>query len=98
MSDDTFTANVNEVGKRFFFFAAPMYDEFSQTEVLVGMAECLSQSLAGAALSPDTIKAVLGAVTSGLAHVGPEFSETMNALAKLADKPARRSLPSGDSK
>ena len=69
-----------------------MYDEFSQTEMLVGMAECLSQSLAGAALSPDTIKAVLGAVTSGLAHVGPEFSETMNALAKLADKPARGSL------
>ena len=48
MSDDPFTANVNEVGKRLFFFAAPMYDEFSQTEVLVGMAECLSQSLAGA--------------------------------------------------
>ncbi len=91
MSDDTFTANVNEIGKRLFFFAAPMYDEFSPAEVLVGMA--VSQSLTGAALSPDTIKAVLGAVTSGLAHVGPEFSETMNALAKLADKPARGSLP-----
>jgi hypothetical protein len=39
MSDDTFTANVNKVGKRLFFFAAPMYDEFSQAEVLVGMAE-----------------------------------------------------------
>ena len=97
MSDDTFTANVNEVGKRLVFFAAPMYDEFSQAEMLIGMAECLSQSLAGAALSPDTVKAILGAVTSGLAHAGPEFSETMDALAKLADKPARGSLPPGAS-
>jgi hypothetical protein len=53
LSDDTFIANVNEVGKRIFFFAAPMYDEFFKAEVLMGMAECLSQSLAGAALSPE---------------------------------------------
>ena len=37
------------------------------------MAECLSQSLAGASLSPDTIKAVASAIAIGLACVGPEF-------------------------
>ena len=39
MSDDTFTANVNEVGKRLFFFAAPMYEEFSQRSFLAKSAE-----------------------------------------------------------
>jgi hypothetical protein len=86
MSEDAFTRNTNEVGSRLFFTAAPLYDEFSQEEVLVGMACCLSQSLAGRTLSPATIRTVIGVIASGIEHVGPEFSETIETLAKLAGK------------
>jgi hypothetical protein len=91
--DDAFSKNTNEVGSRLFFLAEALYSEFSQEEVLVGMAMCLAQSIAGRNLSPGTLNSVMAAVGNGLRHTGPEFSDAMQALNKAARLRSREQPP-----
>jgi hypothetical protein len=84
MSDDAFSRNTNEVGSELFFAAAEFFERFTPEEVIVGMATALAQTMTGRTLSPATIGTVVNLVASGIDHAGPEFSEAMETLAKLA--------------
>jgi hypothetical protein len=59
---DDHSERLNEVAAQIFFRCADLYDEYTAEEVLVGMAACLSQSIAGRSLSPDTCNTILGNV------------------------------------
>jgi hypothetical protein len=92
MTDETFNRNVNEIGADLFFHAAALYERYSQEEVIIGMASCLSQSLAGRSISPATLRTVIAVINQGLEAVGPEFGETIELLRRAASgarKPPR---------
>jgi hypothetical protein len=90
MSDhDKFSDDVNDVCGELFFHASELQEKFSEDVVLIGMALALSQQLTRAELSPRTVRLLIATLNQGLAYLGPEFNETLDALAKLTDRPDR---------
>jgi hypothetical protein len=86
MADDAFSDNVNEIASRLLLTAEPLYREFSQEEVLVAIASCLGQSLAGRSLSPRAVSSVAEIVADGLRHVASDLSEAMRLLDEAAEQ------------